>query len=136
MLVTNNREYFERSVALAHYMRIGNLPEDSKYKRYRYTCTGFKYRIHPFAAAIGRVQLRYLDTLRAEGALVKDERYPLQHQQPVYKEKNIPVTNLPVTEKIRDKIIALPTFPNAEEELLDQYFESFKKVIKNKEKLK
>ena len=193
MLVTDNREYYERAIALGHYERLKDLPETSQYRKYFATCFGYKYRIYPLAAAIGRVQLKYLDernkrrnenieylnnhlkelegievfetpsyisriyyqyeiiyheetigiskdrfvkALQAEGAKVKDERYPLQHNQPIYKEKGMDVPDfLPVSEELRDKIIALPTFPNAKRELLDQYIEAFKKVILNKDEL-
>jgi len=185
MLVTNNQGYYERAMALGHYRRLNNLPSESFYRKYYATCFGFKYRIHPLAAAIARVQLKHLDernkkrnenieyldaklddlpgirtfktpsymkrvyyqheivleeeklrvskekvieALRAEGAEVSGERYPLQHQQPIYKEKNIPVEYLPVTERIRDKILSLPTFPQADFDLLDQYAEAFRKV--------
>ncbi len=185
MLVTNNQGYYERAMALGHYRRLNNLPSESFYRKYYATCFGFKYRIHPLAAAIARVQLKHLDernkkrnenieyldaklddlpgirtfktpsymkrvyyqheivleeeklrvskekvieALRAEGAEVSGERYPLQHQQPIYKEKNIPVEPLPVTERIRDKILSLPTFPQADFDLLDQYAEAFRKV--------
>ena len=185
MLVTNNQGYYERAMALGHYRRLNNLPSESFYRKYYATCFGFKYRIHPLAAAIARVQLKHLDernkkrnenieyldaklddlpgirtfktpsymkrvyyqheivleeeklrvskekvieALRAEGAEVSGERYPLQHQQPIYKEKNIPVEHLPVTERIRDKILSLPTFPQADFDLLDQYAEAFRKV--------
>jgi len=185
MLVTNNQGYYERAMALGHYRRLKSLPPESIYQKYHATCFGFKYRIHPLAAAIARVQLKHLDernkkrnknieyldakletlpgirtfktpsymkrvyyqheiileeekfkvskekfveALRAEGADVSGERYPLQHQQPIYKEMNIPIEPLPITERIRDKILSLPTFPQANIDLLDQYAEAFKKI--------
>ena len=189
MLVTDSREYYERAIVLGHYLRVKELPEESPYRKYSHTCMGYKYRMHPLAAAIGRIQLKYLDernkkrdqnivyvnnhlkglkgievfetlpymkriyyqyeiiyheeelgvskekfveALEAEGARVKGERYPLQHQQPVYKEKGIKVPrSLPASEKLRDRIIALPAFPHAEKKLLDQYIEAFRKVIDN-----
>ncbi|MCD6351700.1 MAG: DegT/DnrJ/EryC1/StrS family aminotransferase [Armatimonadetes bacterium] len=59
VLVTDNREYYERACLLGHYERIGSL-EREDYRRYSRTCYGFKYRINPLAAAIARVQLRHL----------------------------------------------------------------------------
>lgn len=192
MFLTNNQEYYERAMALGHYERLKNLPLESPYRKYYATCFGFKYRIHPLAAAITRVQLRHLDernkkrnknieyldnklrdlpgirtfkapsymkkvyyqheiiweeakfkvnkdkfieALRAEGAQISGERYPLQHQQPIYKEKNIPLGSLPVTERIRDRILSLPTFPQADSNLLDQYAKAFKKVATAQAKL-
>jgi len=185
ILVTNNQGYYERAMALGHYRRLNNLPSESFYRKYYATCFGFKYRIHPLAAGIARVQLKHLDernrkrnenieyldarldvlpgiktfktpsymkrvyyqhevvleeeklkvskdrfieALRAEGIEASGERYPLQHQQPIYKEKGIPLGELPITEKIRDKMLSLPTFPQANFDLLDQYAEAFRKV--------
>ncbi len=185
LFVTDNQGYYERALALGHYLRLKELPFESLYRKYSAAIFGFKYRIHPLAAAIIRVQLKHLDernkkrnknieylsarldglpgiktfktpcymkrvyyqhevvleeeklkvsrdkfieALRAEGAEVSGERYPLQHQQPIYKEKNIPLEALPVTEKIRNRILSLPTFPQADFDLLDQYAEAFRKV--------
>jgi len=58
MMVTNNREYYERAVALGHYERLSGLPKDSEYKKFQHTCFGYKYRIHPLSAAILRIQLK------------------------------------------------------------------------------
>jgi len=52
ILVTNEREYYERAVALGHYERISSFPDDSPYKKYALTGMGYKHRIHPLAAAI------------------------------------------------------------------------------------
>jgi dTDP-4-amino-4,6-dideoxygalactose transaminase len=70
VLVTNNEEYYERAVLLGHYERVPSL----KNERYRKLAQGikgaiglsgvsfgYKYRIHPVAAAIARVQLKRLD---------------------------------------------------------------------------
>jgi len=58
MLLTDSREYYERAVWLGHYERIPELSET--YRRYHRTGLGFKYRIHPLAAAIALVQLQHL----------------------------------------------------------------------------
>ena len=67
VFITNNKEYYERACVLGHYERIPKLSSE-KYRKYHQpdreqapTCFGFKYRIHPLAAAIARVQLRHLD---------------------------------------------------------------------------
>ena len=56
-LLTNNKEYYQRALALGHYGRLTG----TKYARYNNTSLGYKYRIHPLSAAIARVQLRKLD---------------------------------------------------------------------------
>ncbi len=67
VLITDNEEYYDRACVLGHYERIPQL-KSVKYRKYHQpekeqapTCFGFKYRIHPLAAAIARVQLRHLD---------------------------------------------------------------------------
>jgi len=73
ILITNNAEYYERAVVLGHYERIPRLTSE-KYRRYvptdmrapqAPTCFGYKYRMHPWAAAFGRVQLRKLEQISA-----------------------------------------------------------------------
>lgn len=61
VLVTNDREYYERAVALGHYERIGKLPEDSAYLKYSLTGLGYKYRAHPLGIAIADSGLDELD---------------------------------------------------------------------------
>ncbi len=65
ILVTAEREYYERACLLGHYERIASL-ENEAYRRYARTCYGYKYRINPLAAAIARVQLRHLDERNAK----------------------------------------------------------------------
>jgi perosamine synthetase len=60
VLITNNQEYFERTILLGHYERIGTLPTEAN-QRFQHTSYGFKYRISPFSAALGRVALAKLD---------------------------------------------------------------------------
>jgi dTDP-4-amino-4,6-dideoxygalactose transaminase len=67
IIITNNEEYYERSCLLAHYERLPSLRHE-KYSKYHRpsepqapTSFGFKYRMHPLAAALSRVQLRHLD---------------------------------------------------------------------------
>ena len=67
VLVTDKEEYYERACVLGHYERIPKLksPHYRKYynpeKVQAPTCFGFKYRMHPIAAAIARVQLKHID---------------------------------------------------------------------------
>lgn len=57
------REYFERAAAFGHYEDPPKFPKDSPVRAYEGTGFGQKYRMHPFAAAVGRVQLRHLDEI-------------------------------------------------------------------------
>ena len=60
--VTNSPDFFDRMLTLSHYG--GRIEKDSLTERYtQFAFTGFgpKYRVHPLAAAIARVQLRHLD---------------------------------------------------------------------------
>jgi len=66
MMVTNNREYYERAVALGHYERLPGLPQDSVYKKYQHTGFGYKYRIHPMSAAIIRCQFKKYNSLNKQ----------------------------------------------------------------------
>ena len=65
MLVTDKRACFEKALALGHYERLSTLPEDSPYRKYAVTGLGYKYRIHPASAAMGRVRLAKLEELNA-----------------------------------------------------------------------
>lgn len=63
MMVTNNRECFERATAMAHYERCKGLGEQSPYSRYELTGFGYKHRIHPLAVAIADANLDRLDEM-------------------------------------------------------------------------
>lgn len=84
--------------------------------------------------------------LQAEGCDATYPRYPLLHQQPFFTEghfasiarlgesPHIPVPvyrpdALPRTEKANHELIKLPSFPSADDELLDSYALAFEKVI-------
>ncbi|MCI0626193.1 MAG: DegT/DnrJ/EryC1/StrS family aminotransferase [Acidobacteria bacterium] len=62
------REYFERAAAFGHYEDPPKFPKDSPVRAYEGTGFGQKYRMHPFAAAVVRVQLRGLDERNAVAA--------------------------------------------------------------------
>jgi dTDP-4-amino-4,6-dideoxygalactose transaminase len=185
-------------MALGHYERLGKLPAESPYRKYALTAMGYKFRIHPAAAAMARVRLRHFDevngqrnrnmdyldkelgavpgflatevpadsrrsyygyrlrydpdamggagrpsvmaALQAEGVQVSGWDFPLQHQQPFYREarqqvaklvgRDIPdvEVRLPVTEQVLERLLSLPTFPRGTQELLDQYVHAFRKV--------
>jgi perosamine synthetase len=55
------REYFERAAAFGHYEDPAKFPAGSPVRAYEGTGFGQKYRMHPFAAAVLRPQLRGLD---------------------------------------------------------------------------
>ena len=84
--------------------------------------------------------------LQAEGALVSAPRYPLLHQQPVFthnvwsKIARLPATkenpihiydpaDLPNTMLGNGSLLKLPSFPSADEALLEQYAFAFEKVL-------
>jgi len=59
------REYYERAAAFGHYEDPERFPDDSPVRPYAGTGFGQKYRMHPFAAAVAREQLKGLDELNA-----------------------------------------------------------------------
>ena len=59
------REYYERAFAFGHYEAPGKFSKDSPVHAYEGTGFGQKYRMHPFAAAVARMQLKNLDALNA-----------------------------------------------------------------------
>jgi perosamine synthetase len=59
------REYYERAAAFGHYEDPPGFPKESPVRAYEGTGFGQKYRMHPFAASIGRRQLRGLDARNA-----------------------------------------------------------------------
>ena len=70
MLITNNREFYERAVLLGHFgKRAKQEVRLQPYHRYIETGFGHKYRMHPLGAAIANVRLKHLDKeneIRAE----------------------------------------------------------------------
>jgi dTDP-4-amino-4,6-dideoxygalactose transaminase len=70
ILITDNEEYYERAIVLGHYDRIPTLRSE-RYRKYypdypqAPTCFAHKYRMHPWAAALARAQLRKLDERNA-----------------------------------------------------------------------
>jgi perosamine synthetase len=59
------RDYFERAAAFGHYEDPVKFAADSPVRAYDGTGFGQKYRMHPFAAAVVRQQLRGLDERNA-----------------------------------------------------------------------
>ncbi len=64
IFVTDSKGYMDRATLLGHYERLGTL-DDAEYSRYKSTSMGFKYRISPLHAALGRVSLSRLDERNA-----------------------------------------------------------------------
>ncbi len=87
-----------------------------------------------------------IEALTAEGCTVSTPRYPLLHQQPFFthglwagvarltetdslKLPTYKADALPRTEAANQELIKLPVFPNAKQDLLDQYVAAFEKVL-------
>jgi len=71
---------------------------------------------------------RLIEMLKAEGAVVRRDRYHLLHQQPYFVERGSNPEDLPVTREISEHVMALPTFPGDDGRLVEQYIEAFRKV--------
>lgn len=54
IFVTDNKKYYQRAMFLGHYERLRST---NSFPDYSGVCAGFKYRIHPLAAAIAYHQL-------------------------------------------------------------------------------
>ncbi len=66
ILVTNQRDYYERAMLLSQSPgRLHQELTDPRLRRFAETGLGLKYRIHGLAAAIADVQLKKLDRLNA-----------------------------------------------------------------------
>ena len=66
MLITNDREIYERAVAFGHYERTGGLTLP-KLKRFAgLPLGGVKHRMHQMSSAVGRVQLKHYKKRMAE----------------------------------------------------------------------
>ncbi|HHV59622.1 MAG TPA: DegT/DnrJ/EryC1/StrS family aminotransferase [Clostridiaceae bacterium] len=63
MLVTNDREIYERAIALGHYERFhaGDIQTEYLKPYAGLPLGGYKFRMHQLSSACGRVQLKYYD---------------------------------------------------------------------------
>jgi dTDP-4-amino-4,6-dideoxygalactose transaminase len=60
ILITDDREIYERAVAFGHYERTGRELTIPELKRFAgLPLGGYKYRMHQISSAVARVQLRY-----------------------------------------------------------------------------
>ena len=67
MLVTDDREIYERALAFGHYGRFDERVEGAELRPYRgLPMGGVKYRMHQLSSAVGRVQLKSYDERCAE----------------------------------------------------------------------
>lgn len=106
----------------------------------------FQFMIYNEEERTGVPTERLAEALRAEGCDIVRPRYPLLHQQPVFTEdvfirlarlEHIPretlpryrADALPITTAGNERLLQLPSFPQATTALLDQYAEAFEKVL-------
>jgi dTDP-4-amino-4,6-dideoxygalactose transaminase len=67
ILVTDDREIYERAIALGHYQRYDDRIQTPALKPFQgLPLGGYKYRMHQLSSAMGRVQLKYYDQRAAE----------------------------------------------------------------------
>jgi perosamine synthetase len=110
----------------------------------------FEYLVRLDLESIGLSTAALIDALKAEGCQAAVPRYPLLHQQPFFTEgafvsvmrpgregalPDYTSVSLPVTEDANARMLKLPSFPNAEKDLLDQYLLAFRKVLGHAEEI-
>ena len=62
VLITQDREIYERAIAFGHYERYDERIQTPDLKPYRgLPLGGYKHRMHQLSSAVGRVQLKYYD---------------------------------------------------------------------------
>ncbi len=205
IFLCDDEEMYEAVIRLGHYERLLDLTSMNKYLAA--TGLGYKSRMSPLSAAIGRVQLRHLAernairnencitlgrhletlgciqpflapegiertyfeylirydesatglpiddftrALQAEGAELSAPRYPLLHQMPVFthgiwrsitrladadERPDYDENDLPLTTEGNGSLIKLPSFPNADQGLVEQYCNAFSKVLAHADEL-
>jgi dTDP-4-amino-4,6-dideoxygalactose transaminase len=106
----------------------------------------FMFMVENVESRTGLSTDRLVTALKAEGCDVALPRYPLLHQQPVFTEdrfldiarlRHLPRETLPRyrpdalprTAEGNERMIQLPSFPNASRALLDQYALAFEKAV-------
>jgi perosamine synthetase len=112
----------------------------------------YGYRLKYHREKLDDISLeKFVEALKAEGVDASEERYPLVHLQPMFQEEQRPFrsfldcpqrkiskkVDLPITEDVYSRLIALPVFQVVScKPLLDQYIEAFSKVVSNVSQLK
>lgn len=111
----------------------------------------FEFLVRADPAQIGLPIDILIEALQAEGCSIDLPRYPLLHQQPFFTEghylkiarpyaqsapRNYRGDDLPKTEKANRSMIKLPSFPVADQDILDQYITAFKKVLAHSNAIK
>jgi len=67
MLVTNDREIYERAIALGHHERFSSgITTEALQPYIGLPLGGYKHRMHQLSSAVGRVQLRHYEARQAE----------------------------------------------------------------------
>ncbi|MBP1990521.1 DegT/DnrJ/EryC1/StrS family aminotransferase [Paenibacillus eucommiae] len=67
MLVTKDRDIYDRAIAFGHYERFNDSIENEELKSFiGLPLGGYKYRMHQVSSAVGRVQLKYYEQRIAE----------------------------------------------------------------------
>jgi len=67
ILVTDEREIYERAIAFGHYSRFGGDIQAESLKPFiGLPMGGYKYRMHQMSSAVARVQLKYYDARNEE----------------------------------------------------------------------
>ena len=141
-LAENNRRRNKNLEYLSHALEEMGfhtfLPPDHIQRVY------FEFLIRTDAPKIGLSTDLLIEALQAEGCTIGVPRYPLLHQQPFFTEghylkiarpdKNLPVRtygedDLPKTVQMSHSMLKLPSFPVADQEILDQYILAFNKVL-------
>lgn len=110
----------------------------------------FEYLVRHVAERIPLPLAVLIPALQAEGCRVAVPRYPLVHQQPFFTEGHamrmarlpaaVPAAeyrpeDLPKTRVEKESLIWLPSFPQAEPALLDQYVTAFRRVLDHAEEI-
>ena len=113
--------------------------------------TYFEFIVRPDLVKIDLPMYLFVAALQMEGCQVAAPRYPLVHQQPFFTEGHfakiarlpedvsVPVydpTDLPATQAGNAALLKLPVFPNANQQILDDYAIAFEKVVANADAIK